>query len=277
MMQHDDDAAPRHGSRCRRARPVRPRRLRQRPHGLRLVVDLCIRADDRPQAPAPTVPGDLLVTHDQGDAPRPPGQPGGLFRVSGPHPTPDRHRTTARPTSTKHRHHRHESTEQGEMAMFAFEYHRSHRTERWRVAGALRGQLVRARRPVLLGAARRHPARQGLLPSSARCGAQCLDAAIERREPWGVWGGELFANGKVLAQKRRRGRPPKVRPPEPVLEELVPVVPRWRRAPERAHSHRKAGRGNDGRGTVPPVPQRAPARRGQSRVPLPISWPLAGV
>ena len=51
----------------------------------------------------------------------------------------------------------------------------------------------------------------------------CLDAAIERQEPWGVWGGELFANGKVLAHKRRRGRPPKVRPPEPVLEDLVPV------------------------------------------------------
>jgi WhiB family redox-sensing transcriptional regulator len=51
---------------------------------------------------------------------------------------------------------------------------------------------------------------------------ECLSAAIDRREPWGVWGGELFANGKVLAHKRRRGRPPKVRPPEPVLEELVP-------------------------------------------------------
>ena len=51
---------------------------------------------------------------------------------------------------------------------------------------------------------------------------ECLAAAIERREPWGVWGGELFANGKVLAHKRRRGRPPKVRPPEPVLEVLVP-------------------------------------------------------
>ena len=51
---------------------------------------------------------------------------------------------------------------------------------------------------------------------------ECLAAAIERREPWGVWGGQLFANGKVLANKRRRGRPPKVRPPEPVLEELVP-------------------------------------------------------
>lgn len=43
--------------------------------------------------------------------------------------------------------------------------------------------------------------------------AACLAAALGRREPWGVWGGELLANGKVLAQKRRRGRPPKVLPP----------------------------------------------------------------
>jgi len=42
---------------------------------------------------------------------------------------------------------------------------------------------------------------------------ECLDAALTRREPWGVWGGELLANGKVLAQKRNRGRPPKVAPP----------------------------------------------------------------
>lgn len=39
--------------------------------------------------------------------------------------------------------------------------------------------------------------------------AACLAGARERREPWGVWGGELFANGKVLAFKRKRGRPPK--------------------------------------------------------------------
>jgi WhiB family redox-sensing transcriptional regulator len=50
---------------------------------------------------------------------------------------------------------------------------------------------------------------------------ECLDAAIERREPVGVWGGELFVNGRVLAHKRNRGRPPKVRPPEPV----IPVDP----------------------------------------------------
>jgi WhiB family redox-sensing transcriptional regulator len=42
--------------------------------------------------------------------------------------------------------------------------------------------------------------------------AACLDGAIERREPWGVWGGELFWNGKILPYKRKRGRPPKVRP-----------------------------------------------------------------
>jgi WhiB family transcriptional regulator, redox-sensing transcriptional regulator len=41
---------------------------------------------------------------------------------------------------------------------------------------------------------------------------ECLAGALERREPWGVWGGELFVNGKVVAQKRKRGRPPKVRP-----------------------------------------------------------------
>ncbi len=44
-----------------------------------------------------------------------------------------------------------------------------------------------------------------------RCPLQepCLDGARGRREPWGVWGGQLFCKGKVLAQKRRRGRPPK--------------------------------------------------------------------
>ena len=43
---------------------------------------------------------------------------------------------------------------------------------------------------------------------------QCLDGARLRREPWGVWGGELFVHGKIVAQKRKRGRPPKVRPEE---------------------------------------------------------------
>lgn len=44
----------------------------------------------------------------------------------------------------------------------------------------------------------------------------CLDGAIARQEPWGVWGGQLFANGRVLAHKRKRGRPPKS--PTPVVQ-----------------------------------------------------------
>ena len=54
--------------------------------------------------------------------------------------------------------------------------------------------------------------------------ATCLDGAIERREPWGVWGGELFLNGHVLAQKRRRGRPPKRREAEVIVIDGVEVV-----------------------------------------------------
>ncbi|MBI3213595.1 MAG: WhiB family transcriptional regulator [Mycobacterium sp.] len=38
---------------------------------------------------------------------------------------------------------------------------------------------------------------------------QCLSAAIEREEPWGVWGGEIFDRGTVVARKRPRGRPRK--------------------------------------------------------------------
>lgn len=39
--------------------------------------------------------------------------------------------------------------------------------------------------------------------------AACLAGALERREPWGVWGGELFERGQVVARKRRPGRPRK--------------------------------------------------------------------
>src|SRR5215472_10438395 len=39
--------------------------------------------------------------------------------------------------------------------------------------------------------------------------AQCLTGAIARREPWGVWGGELFLRGEIVPRKRARGRPRK--------------------------------------------------------------------
>ena len=50
--------------------------------------------------------------------------------------------------------------------------------------------------------------------AKALCGScplrlECLAAALERQEPWGVWGGEIFERGAVVARKRPRGRPRK--------------------------------------------------------------------
>ena len=53
----------------------------------------------------------------------------------------------------------------------------------------------------------------------------CLEGAIRRGEPWGVWGAQLFRNGHILTSKRRRGRPSKVPRPE-ALCPLVPIPPR---------------------------------------------------
>jgi WhiB family redox-sensing transcriptional regulator len=36
----------------------------------------------------------------------------------------------------------------------------------------------------------------------------CLAGAVERQEPHGVWGGEIFTKGLIIDQKRSRGRPP---------------------------------------------------------------------
>lgn len=38
---------------------------------------------------------------------------------------------------------------------------------------------------------------------------QCLAQALERSEPWGVWGGQLVLQGVVVPRKRPRGRPRK--------------------------------------------------------------------
>ncbi len=38
---------------------------------------------------------------------------------------------------------------------------------------------------------------------------QCLATALQRGEPWGVWGGEIFDRGAVVDTKRARGRPRK--------------------------------------------------------------------
>nr|WP_281424385.1 WhiB family transcriptional regulator [Pseudonocardia nigra] len=39
--------------------------------------------------------------------------------------------------------------------------------------------------------------------------AECLEGALRRGEPWGVWGGEIFERGVVIPRKRPRGRPSK--------------------------------------------------------------------
>jgi WhiB family redox-sensing transcriptional regulator len=38
----------------------------------------------------------------------------------------------------------------------------------------------------------------------------CLAGALERQEPWGVWGGELLLRGEIMPRKRPRGRPRKI-------------------------------------------------------------------
>lgn len=42
--------------------------------------------------------------------------------------------------------------------------------------------------------------------------AACLDAALARREPCGVWGGELFQRGEIVAMLKPKGRPRKDAP-----------------------------------------------------------------
>jgi WhiB family redox-sensing transcriptional regulator len=37
----------------------------------------------------------------------------------------------------------------------------------------------------------------------------CLAGALERAEPAGVWGGEIFDQGRIIKNKRPRGRPRK--------------------------------------------------------------------
>lgn len=67
-------------------------------------------------------------------------------------------------------------------------------------------ELWFAERPAELGRAQR-------LCRECPIRAQCLEGALRRREPWGVWGGEIFERGRVILVKRGRGRPPKTREP----------------------------------------------------------------
>lgn len=50
--------------------------------------------------------------------------------------------------------------------------------------------------------------------------SRCLDAAVERGEQYGVWGGHLFVAGRIVLTKRRRGRPPRNPRPGDTLPEV---------------------------------------------------------
>lgn len=52
-------------------------------------------------------------------------------------------------------------------------------------------------------------ARAKAICSKCTLAEDCLAGALDRAEPWGVWGGELVENGRIVANKRPRGRPPK--------------------------------------------------------------------
>jgi len=53
---------------------------------------------------------------------------------------------------------------------------------------------------------------------------RCLAGALERGEEYGVWGGEMLVEGRIVAEKRRRGRPPK-HPRPPLVVDEVPDEP----------------------------------------------------
>lgn len=58
----------------------------------------------------------------------------------------------------------------------------------------------------------------------SKCSGQeeCLSGALERQEPWGVWGGEQLEMGRIVAVRRPRGRPAVLARPILIIEE-VPI------------------------------------------------------
>ena len=53
------------------------------------------------------------------------------------------------------------------------------------------------------------PGKRRLSAMAAVVALATVAGALDRREPWGVWGGELFLQGVVIPRKRPRGRPRK--------------------------------------------------------------------
>lgn len=60
--------------------------------------------------------------------------------------------------------------------------------------------------------------------SKCELATSCLTEALERQEPWGVWGGELLENGRIVRNKRPCGRPPRKPRPALVIDEMGVVA-----------------------------------------------------
>jgi WhiB family redox-sensing transcriptional regulator len=100
--------------------------------------------------------------------------------------------------------------------MYAIEYGGDEQREAWRQEARCAdgtGQLT----ALFFSEALDDIARAKAFCAGCAVRADCLQAAVGRREPWGVWGGELLVNGRVIANKRRRGRPPKHPRPQDAL------------------------------------------------------------
>lgn len=69
-------------------------------------------------------------------------------------------------------------------------------------------------------------ARAKAICGKCQLAATCRAGALERAEPWGVWGGSLIENGRIVDHKRPRGRPPK-HPRPAVLVDEVPLPPHY--------------------------------------------------
>jgi hypothetical protein len=69
-----------------------------------------------------------------------------------------------------------------------------------------------------------HIARAKAICAKCPIAVACLEGALERAEPWGVWGGELIDTGRIVVYKRPRGRPPKqARPLVAINEDAIEV------------------------------------------------------
>lgn len=62
-------------------------------------------------------------------------------------------------------------------------------------------------------------ARAKAICSRCALSTSCLQGALDRAEPWGVWGGELLENGVIVVNKRPRGRPAVLPRPTLVIDE----------------------------------------------------------